>query len=84
MDHGYGRWRPANLHKRRGAGRSDLEKKFKIVPGLIRRQATLGTVEVNNLLGVDKLASHVIHLPPQTILKRRGGMATSFSAVPLA
>ena len=59
-------------------------KKFKIVPGLIRRQATLGTVDVNNLLGVDKLASHVIHLPPQTILKRRRGMATSFSAVPLA
>ena len=35
-------------------------KKFKIVPSLIRRQATLGTVDVNNLLGVDKLASHVI------------------------
>ena len=59
-------------------------KKFKIVPGLIRRQATLGTVDVNNLLGVDKLASHVIHSPPQTILKRRRGMETSFSAVPLA
>ena len=59
-------------------------KKFKIVPGLIRRQATLGTVNVNNLLGVDKLTSHIIHLPPQMILKRRGGMATSFSVVPLA
>ena len=61
-----------------------LLEEFKIVPCLIRRQATLGTVEINDLLGVDELAVHVVHLSPQTILKRRRGMATSFSAVPLA
>ena len=59
-------------------------EEFKIVPCLIRRQATLGTVEINDLLGVDELAVYVVHLSPQTILKRRRGMATSFSVVPLA
>ena len=59
-------------------------KEFKIVSCLIRRQATLGIVEINDLLGVDELAVYVVHLSPQTILKRRRGMATSFRAVPLA
>ena len=59
-------------------------KEFKIVPRLIRRQATLGVVKIYDLLGVDELAVYVVHLSPQTILKRRRGMATSSRAVPLA
>ena len=59
-------------------------KKLKIVPCLIRRQAALGVVEINDLLGVDELAVYVVHLSPQTILKRRRGMATSCGPIPLA
>ena len=59
-------------------------KEFKIVPCLIRRQATLGIVEINDLLGVDKLAVDVVNLSPQMMLKRRRGMATSSGPVPLA
>ena len=59
-------------------------EKLQIVPCLIRRHATLGVIEIHDLLGVDKLAVDVVNLSPQMILKRRRGMATSSGPVPLA
>ena len=59
-------------------------EKLQIVPCLIWRHATLGVIEIHDLLGVDELAVDVVNLSPQMILKRRRGMATSSGPVPFA
>ena len=54
-----------------------------ITPNFVWRKATLRGVESSNVPCVVQLTSDVVNLESQTILKRRGGMASSFHRHPL-
>ena len=72
------------VFKRRLEAGEAILKVVNIVSDLVWRKAALRTVEISNLCCVGELTPHVVNMKFETILKRRGGMATSFNDDPLA